>query len=324
MGVREDKYEVGSCVTGRFFTIMTIMDKITRFKWDLVNIYGAANAKDKSDFLVDLVHILNLNQLPILIGGDFNIIRRLSDRNKVKTLSKWTNIFNAIIAHWGLKELELPGQSFTWSNNQRDPLFARLDRVLVSPTWELHYPMISVRTLVRGVSDHAALLLDSGNHLAVQQKPFKFELCWLLREDLLEVVTKVWKSRHRGRNNLDRWHTCFVVLRRTLKGWNLNIEGRYRRERIDISRKLDFIDKQSEIAGLNAADYECRCSLQDKLNKILREEEIKWMQRAKERDLLEGDINTRYFMLKANGRKRRGIFLDFAKMVNSLKEMITF
>ena len=100
MGVREDKYEVGSCVTGRFFTRMTIMDKITRFKWDLVNIYGAANAKDKSDFLVDLVHILNLNQLPILIGGDFNIIRRMYDRNKVRKLSKWTSIFNSIIEHW--------------------------------------------------------------------------------------------------------------------------------------------------------------------------------------------------------------------------------
>ena len=112
---------------------MTVMDKITQFKWDLVNIYGAANAKDKSDFLVEFVHILNLNQLPILIGGDFNIIRRMSDRNKVKKLSKWSNIFNAIIEHWGLKELELSGRSFTWSNNQRDPLFARLDRILVSP-----------------------------------------------------------------------------------------------------------------------------------------------------------------------------------------------
>ena len=173
----------------------------------------------------------------------------------------------------------------------------------MSPAWEMQYPLISVRTLVRGVSDHAALLLDSGDHPIMQKKPFKFELCWLRREGLEAVVSKVWKAKHPGRNALDRWHACFVTMRRTLRGWNLNIEGLYRRERMDITRKLDFIDKQSELAGLSAADYDCRCFLQNKLNNILREEEIKWLQRAKERDLLEGDRNTRYFMIKASGRK---------------------
>jgi hypothetical protein len=33
--------------------------------------------------------------------------------------------------------------------------------------------------------------------------------------------------------------------------------------------------------------------------------EIKWRQRSKGKDLLEGDRNTKYFMLKASGRKRR-------------------
>jgi hypothetical protein len=45
--------------------------------------------------------------------------------------------------------------------------------------------------------------------------------------------------------------------------------------------------------------------LQEKLSKILKEEEVKWFQRAKERDIMEGDSNSRYFMLKASCRKRR-------------------
>jgi hypothetical protein len=175
----------------------------------------------------------------------------------------------------------------------------------VSPAWEIQYPLVSVRTLVRGVSDHAALLLDTGVHQKVPHKPFKFELCWFTRADLHDRVSNIWHSRCSGKSNLDRWHSRFANLRKNLKGWNLNIEGEYKRERDTISRHLDYIDKQSEFAELSATDYEYRCYLQNKLNQILREEEIKWLQRAKERDLFEGDRNARYFMIKASGRKRK-------------------
>jgi hypothetical protein len=59
-----------------------------------------------------------------------------------------------------------------------------------------------------------------------------------------------------------------------LKGWNNNVEGRYKRDRDLIAGQLDFIDKNSEIAGLSAADYELRCTLQEKLSKILKEEDL--------------------------------------------------
>jgi hypothetical protein len=38
---------------------------------------------------------------------------------------------------------------------------------------------------------------------------------------------------------------------------------------------------------------------------LLREEELKWYQRSKARHLLEGDSNTKYFHLLANGRYRK-------------------
>jgi mannosylglycoprotein endo-beta-mannosidase len=37
----------------------------------------------------------------------------------------------------------------------------------------------------------------------------------------------------------------------------------------------------------------------------LREEEIKWYERAKVKTLLEGDDNTRFFHLVANGKHRK-------------------
>jgi len=45
--------------------------------------------------------------------------------------------------------------------------------------------------------------------------------------------------------------------------------------------------------------------LNERLAELLREEEIKWYQRAKVKHLLEGDANTKYYHLLANGRHRK-------------------
>jgi mannosylglycoprotein endo-beta-mannosidase len=42
--------------------------------------------------------------------------------------------------------------------------------------------------------------------------------------------------------------------------------------------------------------------LNERLAELLREEELKWYQRAKVEHLLEGDANTKYYHLLANGR----------------------
>ena len=267
--------------------------------------------RNKEEFLVELVQALGYNKLPCVFGGDFNLIRRINERNKIKKLPKWSFYFNSIIEHWGLKELDLSGRSYTWSNNQEDPLFAKLDRILVSSLWEQQFPLVTVRTLVRGVSDHAALLLHTGIKSTINCKPFKFELCWLSREELPNIVNKVWSSTVRRGSSLDWWQDFMRKLRRTLKGWNLNVEGRYRRDRDEIANKLDFLDKKSELSGVSEADYVLRNKLQNDLNKILREEEIKWYQRSKEKDIKEGDGNTKYFMIKASGRKRRSKIFRF-------------
>ena len=77
--------------------------------------------------------------------------------------------------------------------------------------------------------------------------------------------------------------------------------------------KLDIIGKNCEINGLTAADRKEQIALRAQLDRLLKQEEAKWKQRAKIDELLEGDSNTKFFHAKANGRLRRNKFARLAQ-----------
>jgi hypothetical protein len=69
--------------------------------------------------------------------------------------------------------------------------------------------------------------------------------------------------------------------------------------------------------------------LNNRLAHLLREDEIKWYQRVKVKDLLKGDSNTKYFQLVANGKHRKTRIFQLQhedtiiKGDHALKEYIT-
>lgn len=50
--------------------------------------------------------------------------------------------------------------------------------------------------------------------------------------------------------------------------------------------------------------------MRKQLNELLKQEEIKWLQRNKDKEIKEGDSNTRYYHAKVNGRRRNNIILS--------------
>jgi hypothetical protein len=69
--------------------------------------------------------------------------------------------------------------------------------------------------------------------------------------------------------------------------------------------KLDELDKKAKISLLNQTELNLKHVLNERLVGLLREVEIKWYQRAKVKHLLEGDANTKYYHLLANGRHQK-------------------
>ena len=83
------------------------------------------------------------------MGGDFNIIRKASEKNKPGTPGHWSFLFNVIIEQAGVRELDMHGRNYTWGNNLPHPTFEKLDRVLCDVEWEEKYPLTEISAMCR-------------------------------------------------------------------------------------------------------------------------------------------------------------------------------
>jgi endonuclease/exonuclease/phosphatase family metal-dependent hydrolase len=109
------------------------------------------------------------------LGGDFNVIRHLGEKNNDNVNQSLMDILNMFIDAHQLWELRRNGPRFTWSNKQASPIMVTLDRILVSTKWELKHPLYFARSKTRVASNHCPLMLDSGENLVQKQKYFFFE-----------------------------------------------------------------------------------------------------------------------------------------------------
>ncbi|KAJ1255929.1 hypothetical protein BS78_K135000 [Paspalum vaginatum] len=156
-----------------------LTEKKTGFSWKLVEVYGSPYEKGKQEFLDELDLVLSKWNGPLLVGGDYNLVRFNHEKSNNRINHVWSDGFNDLIDRWSLIYLEASNGCFTWTNNQENLIKARLDRILVSPSWDAVFPLAKVRLLDRLPSDHNPLLLDVGVNMFFGKKKFRFEKWWL-------------------------------------------------------------------------------------------------------------------------------------------------
>lgn len=116
----------------------------------------------------------------------------------------------------------------------------------MSTEWELKYPKAIVQTLLREISDHTPILLDTGDSSQTNKKHmFKFELGWLLRDGLYNIVNDVWQKENRGKTPLEVWKNKIRKLRQYLRGWVKNTSGAYKKGKTRNYEEIRSIGQKS-------------------------------------------------------------------------------
>ena len=306
IGVNTTTIQVSNVDVGDFCVKLYVKSRCDGFEWVLVSVYGAAQDEHKPMFLSELVRLCENEPLPMLVGGDFNILRKPEEKSNANYNARWPIMFNAILQSLELKEIELSGRQYTWANRRETPTYQKLDRVLATTEWEQKFPLVSVQALTRAGSDHTPLFVDSGVKAHVgNASRFSFELSWLRMEGFYEMVSAEWNNYVRGDSPIEVWQNKIRHLRRYLKGWAKNQSGKYKKEKERLLKVIDELDIKAESTPLSVGEREALREANDKIWSVRRDEETKWAQRAKVKHIQEGGNNTKYFHLIANGKHRK-------------------
>jgi hypothetical protein len=122
---------------------------------------------------------------------------------------------------------------------------------------------------------------------------------WVRRDDK-KILFQSYGREHSHRTLAGK----IRIVRQYLRGWAKNTSNQYKKEKKHIFNTLDTLDKTVESTPLDSNEIGLKQYLNNRLAELLKEE-MKWYQRAKAKDLLEGDSNTKYFQLVANGKYRK-------------------
>jgi hypothetical protein len=156
----------------------------------------------------------------------------------------FNKVFLLIKKYIYLADLPLEDGQFTWSNNQEDQIWSRIDRFLVSLEWEERFPAVTQRRLSRLHSDYFPLLLDCGAPRG-GNRYFKFENMWLKYEGFVEQVKKWWMSYEFSGLPSYILANKLKALKTDLKKWNEEVFsdiGMKKKELLESILELDLVE----------------------------------------------------------------------------------
>jgi hypothetical protein len=236
-----------------------------------------------------------------MILGDFNLIRKVEDRNRTGGNLNDMLRFNAAISSLGITEIVLQGRKYTWSNMQNPPLLEKLDWVFTSSSWNISFPSTSVSALDMIPSDHCPCVVQISSNIP-KSKIFRFENFWLKQDGFQQVLTESWafnpstmdsaKIISAKFKHLRIWQRSMVTLKTQIT---------------NVRSVILFLEILSDHRDLSLQEWNFQNLLQDHLLQLLQKQKVYWKQRGNTNWVQLGDAGTHFFHANATIRHRRNL-----------------
>jgi exonuclease III len=97
MGVREEFLEIEDHEIGEYFISLVVRHRTINFRWEIMIVYGHAQHDKSRDFIAELSRKCMTVTLPVVMGGDFNLIRQASEKNNDNINQGMVDMFNMFI-----------------------------------------------------------------------------------------------------------------------------------------------------------------------------------------------------------------------------------
>ncbi|XP_021611709.1 uncharacterized protein LOC110614474 [Manihot esculenta] len=274
--------------------------------WIVSFVYGSPNTGLRRLLWEDIrLSCLNMDEEWVVLG-DFNVVVSMEEQYGYRTYNaSGSRKFQIWLFDTALVDIGYEGVPFTWSRSDgRDGIkMARLDRGVCTTAW-WRFAEARIVHPPKFHSDHCPIILSLGEQPLPNGNFFRCQAAWFAHPDFVDSVRTIWNHSNELWSNIES-------LQQGLMKWNREEFGNIFAKKRQVLRRIEGVQRALTLNGYSPNLVKLDFLLRQKMEEVLKQEELYWFQRSKEEWIVSGERNTKFYHLAAKVKKKRKLILAF-------------